>query len=300
MLRSLAEILEAAKAKAGEKTIAVAAAEDTEVLSALKEARELGMAEAILVGDEVKIRRAAGSVGLDLTGVQIINEPSPQSAARRAVQLVSSGQAQMLMKGLISTADVLRAVLDRDIGLRTGNVLSHVALLEPNDYGKLLLMTDGGMIIAPDLKQKAQMIENAVGIARVLGNDCPKVAVIAAFEKVNPDMAATVDAALLSKMAERGQISGCIVDGPLALDGAVSREAADHKGIVSPVAGDADILLMPTIEPGNVMYKTIVYLAGGQVAGVIAGARAPIILTSRSDSHQAKLYSIATAVLMAK
>jgi phosphate butyryltransferase len=251
-----------------------------------------------LVGEAAKIRQAAEQVGLNLDGVEIVDEQSPIAAARKAVQLVSSGQAQMLMKGLVNTADIMRAVLDKEIGLRTGRVISHVAIMEPKGYGRLLLMTDGGMLIAPDLQQKAQMIENAVGIARKLGNELPKVAVLAAFEQVNPDMPATVDAALLSKMAERGQIKHCIVDGPIALDGAVSKEAAAHKGMQSPVAGEADILLVPVIEVGNVMYKTLVYLGGADVAGVIAGAAAPIILTSRSDTHQAKLYSIATAVLM--
>ncbi len=298
MLRSLGEVLEAAKAKGGSKVIAVAMAEDREVLSAIKDAIELGLATAILVGNQQKIVATAAEVGLDLQGIEIIHAENPTTIARHAVQLVSSGRAQMLMKGLVSTAEIMRAALDKEIGLRTGRVISHVALIEPKGYGRLLLMTDGGMVIAPDLKQKAQMIENAVMIAQKLGNDRPKVAVIAAFEQVNPDMPATVDAALLAKMADRGQIKNCIVDGPIALDGAVSKEAADHKGMTSPVAGEADILLMPMIEPGNVMYKTLVYLGGGQVAGVIAGAAAPIILTSRSDTHQAKLYSIATAVVM--
>ncbi|HBK84954.1 MAG TPA: phosphate butyryltransferase, partial [Firmicutes bacterium] len=179
-------------------------------------------------------------------------------------------------------------------------VLSHVAVMEAPGYGRLLLMTDGGMNIAPDLKQKAQMIENAVTVAHKLGIECPKVAAIAAFEQVNPAMPATVEAALLAKMADRGQIKHCIVDGPIALDGAISPEAAAHKGMQSPVAGQADILLMPYIEVGNAMYKTLVYLGHGRVAGVVAGAAAPIILTSRSDTPQAKLHSIAIAVLMAE
>lgn len=298
MLRSLQEVLIAARAKGGSKAIAVAVAEDIEVLSAIKDATELGLATAILVGDAGKIAQIAAAVGLDLQGVEVINEVHPVFAARKAVELVSSGRAQILMKGLVSTADIMRAVLDKEIGLRTGRVISHVAVIEPRGYGRLLLMTDGGMVIAPDLKQKAQMIENAVGVARKLGNECPKVAVITAFEQVNPDMPATVDAALLAKMAERGQIKNCIVDGPIALDAAISKEAAAHKGMQSPVAGEADVLLVPVIEAGNVMYKTLVYLGGAEVAGVIAGAAAPIILTSRSDTHQAKLYSIATAVLM--
>lgn len=298
MIRTLQDIVTAATAKGGKKTIAVAVAQDTEVLAAIKEATSLGLAAAILVGDGPKIEQAAIAVGLNLQSVEVINEVNPVVAARKAVELVSSGHAQMLMKGLVNTADIMRAVLDKEIGLRTGRVISHVAVMEPRGYGRLLLMTDGGMVIAPDLKQKAQMIENAVEVARKLGISCPKVAVITAFEQVNPDMPATVDAALLAKMAERGQIKNCIVDGPIALDGAISMEAAAHKGMQSPVAGEADVLLVPVIEVGNVMYKTLVYLGGAEVAGVIAGAAAPIILTSRSDTHQAKLYSIATAVLM--
>lgn len=300
MLRSLDAILAAAQAQGGSKRIAVAAAQDPEVISAIKGACDLGIATATLVGDADSIRQAAQTVGFDLAEVEIVDEPNQVQAARKAVELVRKGKAQMVMKGLLNTADILRAVLDKEIGLRTGRVLSHVAIMEPQGYGRLLLMTDGGMNIAPDLKQKAQMIENAVGVAQKLGMTCPKVAVIAAFEQVNPDMPATVEAALLAKMADRGQIKNCIVDGPIALDGAVSVEAAAHKGMQSPVAGQADILLVPVIEVGNAIYKTLVYLGHGRVAGVIAGAAAPIILTSRSDSPQAKLYSIATAVLMAE
>lgn len=300
MLTSLDAILAAAQAKGGSKKIAVAAAQDAEVISAIKGAYESGLATAILVGDGDGIRQAAQAVDFDLNQVEIVDEPNQVQAARKAVELVRSGKAQMVMKGLLNTADILRAVLDKEIGLRTGRVLSHVAIMEPQGYGRLLLMTDGGMNIAPDLKQKAQLIENAVEVAQKLGISCPKVAVIAAFEQVNPDMPATIEAALLAKMADRGQIKHCIVDGPIALDGAVSPEAAAHKGMQSPVAGQADILLVPVIEVGNVIYKTITYLGQGRVAGVIAGAAAPIILTSRSDTPEAKLHSIATAVLMAE
>lgn len=300
MLKSLDAILTAAQAKGGSKTIAVAAAQDPEVISAIKGAYDLGIATAILVGDADGIRQAAQTVDFDLSQVEIVDEPNQIQAARKAVELVRNGKAQMVMKGLLNTADILRAVLDKEIGLRTGRVLSHVALMEPQGYGRLLLMTDGGMNIAPDLKQKAQMVENAVGVAQKLGISCPKVAVITAFEQVNPDMPATVEAALLAKMADRGQIKNCIVDGPIALDGAVSPEAAAHKGMQSPVAGQADILLVPVIEVGNVIYKTLTYLGQGRVAGIIAGAAAPIILTSRSDSPEAKLHSIATAVLMSE
>lgn len=300
MLRSLDAIVAAAQAKGGSKVVAVAAAQDAEVIAAIKGAYELGIATAVLVGNAEQIKQAAETAGFDLGQAEVIDVPNPVEAARKAVELVRKGRAQMVMKGLLNTADILRAVLDKEIGLRTGRVLSHVAIMEPLGYGRLLLMTDGGMNIAPDLKQKAQMIENAVGVANKLGMPCPKVAVLAAFEQVNPEMPATVEAALLAKMADRGQIKHCIVDGPIALDGAVSPEAAAHKGMQSPVAGQADILLVPVIEVGNVIYKTITYLGNGKVAGIIAGAAAPIILTSRSDTPEAKLHSIATAVLMAE
>lgn len=300
MLKNLDAILAAAQAKGGNKVLAVAAAQDPEVMAAIKGAYDLGLATAVLVGDSRQIQQAADAVGFDLSQAKIVDEQSPVQAARKAVELVRKGQAQMVMKGLLNTADILRAVLDKEIGLRTGRVLSHVAIMEPQGYGRLLLMTDGGMNIAPDLMQKTQMIQNAVEVAHKLGMSCPKVAIIAAFEQVNPDMPATVEAALLAKMADRGQIKNCIVDGPIALDGAVSPEAAAHKGMQSPVAGQADILLVPFIEVGNVLYKTLTYLGHGKVAGIIAGAAAPIILTSRSDSPQAKLHSIATAVLMAE
>ncbi|NLY54684.1 MAG: phosphate butyryltransferase [Firmicutes bacterium] len=299
MITSLEEVLAAAVDKGGDKMIAVAAAHDKDVLAAIKEAYRIGLATAILVGDAERVHRIAAEIDFDLDKIRVIHEPDPVAAARAAVRLVRRGEAQMLMKGLVNTADILRAVLDKENGLRTGRVLSHIAIMEALGYGRLLLLTDGGMNIAPDLKQKAQLIANAVDVARCLGIDCPKVALITAFEQVNPDMPATIEAALLAKMADRGQIKHCIVDGPIALDGAVSVEAAAHKGIQSPVAGQADILLVPTIEVGNAIYKTLVYLGGGCIAGIVAGAAAPVILASRADTSQVKLYSIAAAVLTA-
>lgn len=298
MITSFEELIQKAVDKESQR-VAVAVAEDPEVLAAVKDAKALGIADFTLVGDKKKIVNISEEVGLDLGGIEVVDAVNPVEACRTAVQLVSSGQAQLVMKGLVGTAVILRAVLDKEIGLRTGNLLSHVAILEAVGYDRLILMTDGGMNIAPDLQQKAQIVQNAVEVACSLGFENPKVAPIAALELVNPDMPATVDAALLAKMAERGQIRNCIIDGPLALDNAISKEAAKHKGIVSAVAGDADILLVPYIEVGNVLYKSMVYFAGAQAAGVIAGARAPIVLTSRADSHQTKVNSIAAAVLMA-
>ncbi|HSL93909.1 MAG TPA: bifunctional enoyl-CoA hydratase/phosphate acetyltransferase, partial [Bacillota bacterium] len=220
-------------------------------------------------------------------------------AAKAAVKLVKDGKAQMLMKGLVGTADILRAVLDRENGLRTDKILSHVAILEVPAYHKLLFMTDGGQNIAPDLAQKKEITQNAVDMARALGNPRPKVAALAALELVNPKMPATVDARALMEMAQSGELENCIVEGPIAFDGAISAEAAAHKGMKSEVAGDVDVLVVPFIEVGNVLYKSLVYLANTRVAGLIAGASAPIVLTSRSDSHEAKLLSIAAASVIA-
>ena len=205
------------------------------------------------------------------------------------------------MKGLIPTADFLRAVLNKEVGLRQGKqVLSHVAVMEIPGREKLLFMSDGAMNMRPDLPQKVQILKNVVHVAHALGFEKPRVAALAAVEVVNPDMPETVDAAALTKMCERGQIKGCIVDGPLALDNALSEEAAHHKGIVSEVAGRADVLMVPEIISGNILYKAVTFLAQGAVAGVVIGAKAPIVMTSRADSSAAKLQSIALAVLAAQ
>lgn len=295
---NFAEIMQTAWQK-GPKTIAVAAAQDLEVLLAVKNARDLGLAEAILVGDASRIRQIAQANQLDLTGVSIIDQADAAQACRTAVQLVSEGKAQILMKGLVDTAVILKAVLDKEIGLRTENVLSHVAVAEIAGYDRLFYITDAAMNIEPDLITKKQIIENSIQVANALGNDHPKVACICAVEKVNAKMKATVDAAALVKMNESGELGGCLVAGPLALDNAVSLEAAQHKGITNPVAGNADILVMPFIEPGNMLYKSIVFFAKGKLAGIVVGAKAPIVLTSRADSDEAKLNSIAIGVLMA-
>ena len=295
---NFAEIMQTARQK-GPKTIAVAAAQDLEVLLAVKNARDLGLAEAILVGDASRIRQIAQANQLDLTGVSIIDQADAAQACRTAVQLVSEGKAQILMKGLVDTAVILKAVLDKEIGLRTENVLSHVAVAEIAGYDRLFYITDAAMNIEPDLITKKQIIENSIQVANALGNDHPKVACICAVEKINAKMKATVDAAALVKMNESGELGGCLVAGPLALDNAVSLEAAQHKGITNPVAGNADILVMPFIEPGNMLYKSIVFFAKGKLAGIVVGAKAPIVLTSRADSDEAKLNSIAIGVLMA-
>lgn len=298
MIRKFEEIVKTAQAK-GPKTIAVAVAQDLEVLLAVKNAKDLGIANAILVGNEAAIRKIATENQIDLEGFTIIEQNDNVEACRTAVQLVSTGKAQVLMKGIIDTAIILKAVLDKEIGLRTDNVLSHVAVADVNGYDRLFYITDAAMNIAPDAATKKQIVENALQVANALGNDHPKVACVCAVEKVNPKMQATLDAAELVKMNETGELNGCTVAGPFALDNAVSAEAAKHKGITNPVAGHADILLMPMIEAGNMLYKSIVFFAKGKIAGIVVGAKAPIVLTSRADSDIAKLNSIAIGVLMA-
>lgn len=283
----------------GPKKMAVAVAQDEDVLGAIKLAYEKGIVEPILVGDSELIQKLAAGISFDISNVQIIDEKDGVEATRKATALVSSGEAQVLMKGLIDTSVIMKAVLDKEIGLRTDSVISHVAVFDVPTYHKVFMVTDAAMIIAPDLDQKKKIIENAVKLAHSLDIAEPKVAVLAAKEKVSPKMEATVHAKELADMNKAGEISGCIVDGPFALDNAVSKESARIKGIDSVVAGDADILLAPDIEAGNVLYKALSFLANAKSAGLIVGTSKPIVLTSRADNEEAKLNSIVLATLMA-
>ena len=298
MITRFEEIVKISQLK-GPKTIAVAVAQDCEVLLAVNSARELGIAAAILVGNEAEIRQIAQDNHIAIDKFKIIDQKDSIEACRTAVRLVAQGEAQIVMKGLVDPAVILKAVLDKEFGLRTENVLSHVAVAGVTGYDRLFYITDAAMNIEPDVTVKKQIIQNAVQVANALGNDNPKVACICAVEKVNTKMKATLEAEALVKMNQAGELTGCLVAGPLALDNAVSPEAAKHKGITQPVAGNADILLMPFIEAGNVLYKSIVFFARGQIAGIIVGSKAPIVLTSRADSDIAKLNSIAIGVLMA-
>lgn len=298
MIKSFEEVLKIAKER-GPKTVSVACAQDRDVLKAVDNAKQNGIVEAILVGDQTKIEAIAKEENIDLSGYELIHIEDLAEASLKAVELVSSGKAHMVMKGLVDTGIILKAVLNKEVGLRTGSVLSHVALFDVINYPRLLLVTDAAMNIAPDLQQKKQIIENSLQVARGLDIELPKVAVICAKEKVNPKMPATVEAGELVKMNENGELTGCIVGGPFALDNAVSEEAAKLKGIDHPVAGKADVLMCPNIESGNILYKTLGFLANAKSAGVIVGAKAPIILTSRADSEETKLNSIALGVLMA-
>ena len=282
------------------KKVAVAVAQDEPVLEAVKAAKERGIADAILVGDTEKIKAIAHGIDMDLNDFEILHEEDVNKAALLAVQLVSSGSADMVMKGLVDTATFLRSVLNKEVGLRTGKLMSHVAVFEIEGIDRLILLTDAAFTTYPDLKAKTQIINNSVMVAKACGIDMPKVAPVCAVEVVNPDMPATVDAALLSKMSDRGQIKGCIVDGPLALDNALSEEAAHHKGITGPIAGKADILLLPNIDVANVMYKTLTYTSKTKNGGILVGTSAPVILTSRADSFETKVNSIALAAVVAE
>jgi len=281
------------------RTVAVAVPEKREVIEAVKAAMERSIARPLLFGSRGVIEQLAADAGLDLGSVEVIDEPDDLEAARQAALAVREGRADLLMKGHIYTDDFLRAVLDKETGLRAGSIMSHVFILETLERGKLTFVTDGAMNIAPDLTTKADIIMNAVYLARCFGIECPKVGVLAAVEVVNPQMPATLDAAALSTMEARCQFPDCVVDGPFALDNAVSPAAAELKGLRGEVAGYCDILVTPDIESGNILSKSFAFLAKGRVAGVLVGAAAPVVLTSRADSAEAKLYSIATAVLMA-
>ncbi len=298
MITTFAKILETV-AERPRQWVAVAAAHKHGVLEAVKQAQAQDIAQPLLAGDRDEIERIADQIELDLSEIEIINEPDDLRAARAATLAVREGRADLLMKGHIHTDDFLRAILDKESGLRSGVIMSHVFLLEVPDQQRLLLVTDGAMNIAPDLVTKADIIMNAVYLSHLLGNSQPKVGVLAAVELVNPNMPATMDAAALSTMALRGQFPACTVDGPFALDNAISVEAARIKGIPGEVAGQCDILVVPNIEAGNILIKTFSFLCGGRTAGVLVGATAPVVLTSRADTPEAKMLSIATAVLMA-
>lgn len=299
MLKTFKEVLEKAK-EYGPKKMSVASAQAEDVLQAVEAARQEGLTESTLVGNKKEIIQIAEKMGIDLANYEIIDKPDKTEIAKFAVELVRNKKASILMKGMMGTARILKAILDKDVGLRTNRMLSHAYVLEVKGYDRIITITDGAMNISPDLNQKAQILQNAIYFCYSLGIERPKVAVLAALELVNPDMPATIDAACLAKMSERGQIVGGIVDGPLAFDNAISKEAALHKGIESPVSGEVDILLAPDIEAANIFAKGLVYLAKAQPAGVLLGAKAPVVLVSRSDSAESKLYSIALGVLMSE
>ncbi len=283
------------------KKVSVAVAQDAPVLEAVKAAKERNIADAILVGDEAKIKEVAASINMDLSGYEIINETDTYQAALTAVKLVHDGKADMYMKGLIDTKSFLKSVLDKEVGLRTGKTLSHVCVFEIKGIDHLLFLSDVAFMTYPTLEDKVHIIENTVEIAHACGIECPKVAPIAAVEVVNPKMPVTVEAAELTKMNEEGKITGCIVDGPLSMDLAICPEAAQHKGAEGrKIVGDADILLFPDIHAGNITYKTLVHTAEVKNGNILTGTKAPVILTSRSDDFETKVNSIALGAVVAE
>ena len=299
MINKLDDMLKKLK---GDKrvTLSVAAAHDEEVLLAIKSAVEMEIITPILIGQEHKIRKISKEINFDLDNVKIINKETIEECAETAVKLVSSGEADFVMKGLLDTSVILKAVLNKEWGLRTDSLLSHVMVYEIPSYDKLLVTTDGGMNIAPDYDQKVKILKNAIEATKPLGLEHIKVACLAAKEKVNPKMQATTDARALQEAGERGEFGKDVtVEGPLAFDLAVSKDAAKIKGFESKVSGETDIMLMPTIEVGNGIGKALTYFAGAKSAGIIMGAKAPIVLVSRADSHESKLYSIAYGALIA-
>jgi len=299
-VRRIAELFELTKGKEL-KTIIVVCANDNHTIVSVSEAVRQNIVKAVLIGDESEISSVCNDSGIEKGLFTIINQPDEELAARLAADMINMGKGDILMKGLISTDKFMRAILNKERGLTDqGKVVSHVTLIENENYHKLLIVADVAVIPLPDLNQKIQIIRYLVDISNILGIDMPKIAVIAPSEQVIPSILSTTEAALLSKMNDRGQIKGCIVDGPLALDVAIDKEAAIIKGLNSVIAGDADCLLFPNLESGNVFYKTNTKLARSKSAAIMVGARVPVVLASRGDSTPVKLCSIAFGALMAQ
>jgi phosphate butyryltransferase len=299
MIRRFDELVELAR-KLPPIRVAVAAAAHHLVLQSLVQAMEMGFVQPLLVGREADIREQAALIGWDLKDAQIVPTETNKAAASAAVDLVRREQADVLMKGYLHTNEMLHAVLNSETGLRTDRLLTHVFVLEVPTYHKLILISDAAINISPQIEQKAAITQNAVDLARRLGVERPKVAALSSVETINSNIPSTVHAACLSKMAERGQIKHCIVDGPLAFDNAISADAAREKGISSPVSGDLDVMVVPDLDSGNILSKNLEYLARAKLAGIVMGARAPVVLTSRSDPPGARVYSLALAVLMCR
>lgn len=287
--------------KIGMKKVAVSVAQDSEVLEAVKAAKERGIADAILVGDEAKIRAIAAEIGMNVDEFEIIDEPDMIEASLKAVKLAHDGKADMYMKGLIDSKNFLKSVLDKEVGLRTGGALSHVCVFEVPTIDHLLFLTDVAFMTYPTLEDKVNIIKNTIPVAKACGVDNPKVAPLAAVEVVNPKMPVTVEADELRQMNERGEITDCIVDGPLSLDLAIDPEAAKHKGATDrKIQGDADILLFPDIHAGNLVYKAMVHMVEVKNGCILTGTKVPVILTSRSDTFETKVNSMALAAVVAE
>jgi phosphate butyryltransferase len=294
-LKHFDEIIAMVKSRPATKRVVLAAAQDHHSLQAIYRAKRDGLATPVLVGDEVKIHEILAQLGESIEGENLYHVPDREEAATKAVELIRKGKADFLMKGKLETAQLLRAVVKQETGLRTHRVMSHLAILSVPTYHKLLACTDGGMLLTPDLNQKRQLIENAVEFLHRIGYQNPKVAVLAAAETVNPKMQDSLDGAELKAMNQRGEITGCIIEGPISMDLSLAKEKAETKGYQSPVAGNADLLVVPDITCGNVVTKAMVELAGATMAGLVLGAKVPIILTSRASSTEEKYLSICLA-----
>ncbi|MBU0493176.1 MAG: bifunctional enoyl-CoA hydratase/phosphate acetyltransferase [Chloroflexi bacterium] len=297
-MKTFADIIERAKSR-GPRRVAIAAAHEYEALWAARHAQDIGIARCTLIGDVFKIQELARQHDIDISDMEIIHEPSIESSGRKAVALANAGKADMVMKGKMETADILVPALDSQHGLRTGKALTYIAIFEVPGMDRLIFVSDPGVIIAPTMYQKVEIVQNAIDVALALGIQEPKVAILTALENVVPKMPATVDAASLSKMAERGQIKGGLVDGPLALDNAISARSAEKKGIESRVAGRADILITPDIEAGNVLVKSLTYFAKSEMAAIVVGGKVPLVTPSRSGSDEVKMVSIALGNILA-
>lgn len=292
VFESFDQMISKVRSYESKRRVAVAAAQDEHTLEAVFKAREDNIVEPLLIGDTAGIREILAKLNVTLKDESIIAAEDDSASAYKAVELINKGQADFIMKGKLQTADLLRAVVDKEKGLGTGNVMSHFVINEIPSYHKLLVTTDGGMLMYPDLEKKKHIIENAVNTLIALGYDKPKVAVLAAVETVNPKMIETLDAAELKRMNENGELKNCIVEGPISYDLAMSRESAKQKGFKSEVSGDPDILIVPNITAGNILGKCLVYSANAKMAGFIVGAKAPIVLTSRNSSAEEKYLSL--------
>jgi len=291
------ERLLAAAAKLPPMATAIVHPCDDTSLTAAIEARDLDLVHPLLVGPKARILACAESTGIDLSDVEIVDAPHSHASAEIAVQLVRDGRAKALMKGGLHTDELMSAVVDKSAGLRTERRMSHVYVMDVPTYAKPLLITDAAINIAPDLQTKVDIIQNAIDLGQAIGIDSPKVAIVSAVETITPRLHSTVDAGALCKMADRGQITGGVLDGPLAFDNAISAKAAEMKGIASSVAGQADILVAPDLEAGNMIAKQLMHLAGAEGAGLVLGARVPIILSSRADTNRTRVASVAIAAL---
>ncbi len=299
MVKTIGEIIQKVK-DLPTKKIVVSGAESEEVLKSAEEALKEDIAEPILIGNREKIYEIAKKCNVGLGPFSIIDAPSESEAAKKAVELVAKGHAEIVVKGIVKTPTLLKAVLNKEYGLRTDRLLTHVFLIEIEGFDRLLIITDAGIVISPTFEEKIDIVQNAIDFALAIGIEEPKVALLGAIELVNPKMPESIEAAAISKMAERGQIKGGIVDGPLALDNAISEESARIKGVRSPIAGKANVLVVPDIKSGNIFGKSLMYFSKIKSAGLVVGAKAPVVLTSRSDSAENRLNSIAIGVLMAE